>query len=212
MWTRKPSIQFSLTGMPEIDATDYSDERPAEFTTDVTQPMIAAIERLNESEQGTFHSLDPRMINVERLTGGIFSAVVLLGSIVGCLVVAFTAGTGIGLWLSLAGLALLFLLLVWVTFWWPSIAYRYSSWRLGDEGLEFRSGVWWQHRVAVPWARVQHADVTQGPVQRMFGVGDLVVHTAGTANSSVSISGLAHETAIELRDDIIRQKRAGDVV
>ena len=65
---------------------------------------------------------------------------------------------------------------------------------------------------AVPWARVQHADVSQGPIQRMYGVGTLTIHTAGTSNSSVNLAGLSHELAISLRDKIIRQRASGDVV
>jgi len=65
----------------------------------------------------------------------------------------------------------------------------------------------WAWRLArrhtiVPAARVQHIDVTQGPVERMFGVATLVLHTAGTANSQVDLPGITRETAEEIRDAI----------
>ena len=67
-------------------------------------------------------------------------------------------------------------------------------------------------QITVPLGRVQHADVSQGPIQRSFGLGTLIIHTAGTQNSSVVLSGLSQTTAIELRDQIISQKRGNDVV
>ena len=56
----------------------------------------------------------------------------------------------------------------------------------------------------VPLVRVQHIDVTRGPLEKMFGVATLVVHTAGTHNSIVTLPGLAPERAAAIRD-IIRE-------
>jgi uncharacterized protein len=66
--------------------------------------------------------------------------------------------------------------------------------------------------VAVPRTRIQHLDVAQGPVQRRFGLGTLVLHTAGTFSASVALDGLAHETAMALRDDLAAWTKAQDGV
>ena len=95
---------------------------------------------------------------------------------------------------------------------WPSVSYQHTSWKLDEEGLEIHKGVFWKHQISVPLGRVQHADVSQGPIQRSFGLGTLVLHTAGTQNSSVVLSGLSQTTATELRDQIITQKRGDYVV
>ena len=55
-----------------------------------------------------------------------------------------------------------------------------------------------------PLVRVQHIDVTRGPLEKMFGVATLVVHTAGTHNSVVTLPGLAPDRAGQIRD-IIRE-------
>jgi len=60
--------------------------------------------------------------------------------------------------------------------------------------------------VAVPAARVQHVDVSQGPFERMFQLGKLVIHTAGTENASIEVPNLEHATALRLRDELIKQK------
>jgi hypothetical protein len=56
----------------------------------------------------------------------------------------------------------------------------------------------------VPFVRVQHIDVGQGPVERLCGVAHLVVHTAGTHNSIVTLPGLRPDSADAIRDTIRR--------
>jgi len=55
------------------------------------------------------------------------------------------------------------------------------------------------HRVVV---RVQHIDVKRGPMDKLFGTASLVVHTAGTHNSIVTLPGLSPTRAADIRDDI----------
>ena len=60
----------------------------------------------------------------------------------------------------------------------------------------------------VPFVRVQHIDVTRGPFDKMFGTATLVVHTAGTHNSIVTLPGLSPERAAEIREAIRSEIRA----
>ncbi len=63
----------------------------------------------------------------------------------------------------------------------------------------------------VPLVRVQHLDVTRSPLDKMFGTASLIVHTAGTHNSVVTVPGLAPERAADMRD-IIRDRVRTDFV
>ena len=54
----------------------------------------------------------------------------------------------------------------------------------------------------VPVSRVQHIDVMQGALQRLFRVSTLVLHTAGTDNSVVALPGVTSATAEQIRDAI----------
>ena len=60
----------------------------------------------------------------------------------------------------------------------------------------------------VPLVRVQHIDVTRGPLDKMFGTATLVVHTAGTHNSIVTLPGLAPDKASAIRDEIRQHIRS----
>jgi len=52
---------------------------------------------------------------------------------------------------------------------------------------------------------VQHLDLKRGPLQRRYGLATLVIHTAGTRHSVVSIGGLDADDAERLRDQLAHQ-------
>ncbi len=154
--------------------------------------------RLEDLNAG-FQPLCPRSIPFEQRTGYIVSLVV------GIVVLVFTAPFAIGLgwsspWvlaLAVVGWLLLACILIWSAHFWPAISYRHAMWRLDDAGLEIRRGVIWKHRIAIPAARVQHVDVSQGPIQRMFRLGKLTINTAGTRNASIELEGLDYDQALQ---------------
>lgn len=165
-----------------------------------------------ETNPSDFRSIDPRYIPAERLASLVQLIVITLGSIIGFVAMLLSDADQIFLMLAAVGLTLVCLSLLWSTIFWPPIEYRHIKWKLSHVGLEIRKGVLWKKEIAIPWARAQHADVSQGPLQRIFEIGSLTIHTAGTKNSSVTINGLGHQQAIQLRDEIIRQRKEQDVV
>jgi len=86
----------------------------------------------------------------------------------------------------------------------PQRIYRRLRYRLTGQLLEVVRGWLFHVDTIVPLVRVQHLDVVRGPLDKMFGTASLVVHTAGTHNSTVTVPGLAPERAAEIRD-IIRE-------
>jgi uncharacterized protein len=86
----------------------------------------------------------------------------------------------------------------------PERTYRRLRYRLTGQMLQVLRGWLFHTDTVVPLVRVQHLDVTRGPLDKMFGTATLVVHTAGTRNSIVTVPGLAPERAAEIRD-IIRE-------
>ncbi len=87
---------------------------------------------------------------------------------------------------------------------------RFRRWgyaKTGDE-LHVAHGVYVHTETSVAFHRVQHIDVAQGPIERMCGVWQLVLNTAGTLNSQIRLPGLSRATAEALRDEIRRHVRA----
>lgn len=157
-----------------------------------------------------FFTLDARHVRAERWGGMILSALLFAGIVIGIGIQVFAAGWQLVTTLILAG-SLATLVGVTALGWlWPKWEFDRTRWRLNPSGLEIHKGVLWRHRIVVPLSRVQHADVTQGPLQRWYDIGTLVVHTAGTSNASVELQGIDHEGAVQLRDTIVRFRSGQD--
>ena len=90
-----------------------------------------------------------------------------------------------------------------VATWWPKVRYRHTRYRTDENGFTIKRGVLWRGVTSIPKARVQHTDVVQGLIQRRYGLGKLIIHTAGTQDASVSLSGLPHDKALTIRDFLI---------
>jgi hypothetical protein len=82
----------------------------------------------------------------------------------------------------------------------PPRIWRRLGYRLGPTLLQVVRGWWFHTDTIVPFIRVQHIDVTRGPFDKLFGTATLVVHTAGTHNSIVTLPGLAPARAAEIRE------------
>jgi len=158
-----------------------------------------------EFADGTERPLDPGFVLLQRLRGLIATAVIALG-----LLIALAITTPLAGWSKptlvlalLAGWSALVVGLGAWTWFWPQLEYRYIAWRLGEAGLEIRRGVVWREVVSVPRTRVQHTDVTHGPIERSFGLATLVVFTAGTTHASVTLGGLTRDVGEQIRDYLI---------
>lgn len=84
----------------------------------------------------------------------------------------------------------------------PQRVYERLRYRLTGRLLQVMRGWLFHTDTVVPLVRVQHLDVVRGPLDKLFGTASLVVHTAGTLNSTVVLPGLAPERAGEMRDTI----------
>jgi membrane protein YdbS with pleckstrin-like domain len=159
---------------------------------------------------GLEKSLDPRSITADRWRSAITVAVFAGATFVGAVVLIFAGpldGRGslgpIRPLLSLLGWFLLSGSLAATAFFWPRVRYRHTSYRLSERGIRIRRGVLWRLAISVPRSRVQHTDVSRGPIERALDLATLVVYTAGTQHASVHLSGLTHETALAIRDFLI---------
>ncbi len=74
-----------------------------------------------------------------------------------------------------------------------------------DRELHVASGWLTRRHTVVPVSRVQHIDVSQGPLERSAGVATLSLHTAGTEQNLVVLPGIRRERAEEIRD-VIRSR------
>lgn len=153
---------------------------------------------------GQDHPLDPMTVLAARLTAALWVGILSVASLVAVSVVTLTGLLGGGLMLLAFGVwAAQTALLSAFCYAWPGVQYRHTRYRLDARGLTVRRGIVWRSVTSVPKSRVQHTDVSQGPIQRAFDLATLVLHTAGTQDASVSLSGLPHAVALRVRDFLI---------
>jgi len=84
---------------------------------------------------------------------------------------------------------------------WVVVGRRYQSWGYAerDDDLLVRRGVLFARLSVVPYGRMQFIDVTAGPLERVFGLATVRLHTAAAATDA-RIPGLEREEAGRLRD------------
>ncbi|MGD0833365.1 MAG: PH domain-containing protein [Candidatus Dormibacteria bacterium] len=110
-------------------------------------------------------------------------------------------GVGAGVWGS-AGLGLgAAAAVVLIAILWFVERGRYRSWgyleRVDD--LVVRRGLLFHRLTVVPFGRMQFIDVTAGPVDRLFDLATVQLHTAAAATDA-RIPGLRMADAAQLRD------------
>jgi uncharacterized protein len=198
----------------DLPVVDFSEERWNETSAGNTNNPISEHDNLQANPaEIPFSSLAPQSLVFEQRMSYVLA---LVGT---CVSIAVTsplliAFASYGWWVVAAALLswlLLSAMFFLLAHFGPKLSFRHTRWRLIETGLEIHRGVWWKHQIAVPTARVQHVDVSQGPIQRMFQLGTLTIHTAGTSNASVELAGLEHAGALALRDQLVQQKESLDV-
>jgi membrane protein YdbS with pleckstrin-like domain len=139
--------------------------------------------------------VDSNTVRVWRWHAG-FSAALSAIPIVG---IAIDRGTTA----AIAGLAIYLVFAACCCWFLPSAHYQRLRFGVDERGITIERGIWWRSRIALPRIRVQHSDVSQGPLQRRYGVSTLKLYTAGSRYTKIELAGLLHEDATALRDSLI---------
>jgi membrane protein YdbS with pleckstrin-like domain len=81
------------------------------------------------------------------------------------------------------------------------VARRVRAWGYAEreDDLFVRRGVLFSRLSVIPYGRMQFVDVSAGPVERLFGLATVRMHTAAAA-SDARIPGLESDEAARVRD------------
>jgi putative membrane protein len=87
---------------------------------------------------------------------------------------------------------------------------KYASfrYRIESDELVLDSGVLRRNRRVIPLSRVQHIDVHQSALQRLTGVAELRVETAGGDRTEAVLNVLGHADAVRLRGQLFARRGA----
>ncbi|PKL79925.1 MAG: hypothetical protein CVV25_06500 [Ignavibacteriae bacterium HGW-Ignavibacteriae-4] len=81
----------------------------------------------------------------------------------------------------------------------PRLKYKYWFFELRADELYLKRGVLTKIDSTAPYCRIQHIDISQNVVERLFNLSRLVIYTAGTKGADLIIPGLPHYYAQELQ-------------
>lgn len=92
-------------------------------------------------------------------------------------------------------------LLALAGFGWWVIGRNARAWGYAerDEDLYIKHGALFRELVAVPYGRMQFVDITAGPLEQLYGIASVRLHTA-SPRTNARIPGLPAEEAAWLRD------------
>ena len=136
----------------------------------------------------------PRLLAMRRVEAAIVTAVAV--------VVALVAGAQSSVVLA-ATLAVTAAILGIPAQWWVRRRVRAWAFQEREDDLLVRRGVMFRRLSVVPYGRMQFVDVTAGPIERIYGLATVKMHTAAMA-SDARIPGLERSDAARLRDQLAR--------
>jgi uncharacterized protein len=143
--------------------------------------------------QTALTSLHSDYEKVMRISSAIFAMIIIFGAAV----IEF-------LEILPRGIVIVPMLLLMAYFVWSVPKRRYARWGydMSNDRLRISQGYMFHSDTIVPLGRIQHIDVDQGPIQRIYDLATLSLHTAGNHGATVILPGLLHADALEMREAI----------
>ncbi len=86
------------------------------------------------------------------------------------------------------------------------LANRRKTYALREQDLHFSSGLFFRKTVSQPISRIQHVELSRGPIDRKVGLAKLQVFSAGGSAHTFEIPGLSLVTAQQIRQHIVEHK------
>ncbi|CAA9358715.1 MAG: transmembrane protein, distant homology with ydbS [uncultured Nocardioidaceae bacterium] len=153
---------------------------------------VAAVDDLFAPPGPEWRRISPRLATIRRL---VLSAAAVLTAVVLLILWRMDALSG-------RSVLLLEVLLLAVFGWaWWLVGRNAAHWGYAEEDdeLHITSGAYFRRLVVVPYGRMQYVDVQSGPLDQLYGIAKLQLHTA-SPGTSATIPGLPAEEAARLRD------------
>ncbi|MCB9285530.1 MAG: PH domain-containing protein [Lewinellaceae bacterium] len=88
--------------------------------------------------------------------------------------------------------------------------YEVEGYALRQRDIIHQHGYWWRSQTTVPYARVQHVEITQGPIAKQFGLSTIRIYTAGGSSSDLNISGIELDEARRIESFIVHKVEVDD--
>jgi membrane protein YdbS with pleckstrin-like domain len=120
-------------------------------------------------------------------------AAVLIGVLAADVPLAILGSTsttaGMLVTVAIIGTLILFALQLALTYFSLRLNYEMRWYKVTDRSLRIRTGVWNVSEMTMTFDNIQNITVTQGPIERLFGISDVTVTTAGGGEAAAQKKG-----------------------
>lgn len=146
-----------------------------------------------------FNGIEKGYLRVTLISTSVFFLLLMIGTF--CIVFFNDdiEGTALAYSIPLGSIAILWLLSVFVSV----KAFPKKQYALRERDIIYTKGLLWWERTSIPFNRIQHAELKQGPIDRLFKLHSLKIFTAGGQSSDLVIPGLREETASRLKEYVL---------
>ena len=147
-------------------------------------------------EEVSFQKHPVRYMSYRRLLAVIFWSIPILA-------LGIPAVLAPDIWMAYLGGGLA--VLIALTFISIPIGYRKRSYALRERDLTYKKGWLFSSMITIPFNRIQHTEISRGPIERKYELSTLKIYTAGGATSDLSIPGLEAEEAEQLKEFVAKK-------
>ncbi len=165
------------------------------------------IEGLPQIETVDYQALDRAYLKVSYIGNAIFFAFLLIGPLISIVIIDQAEYSFLKILIPS-----IWLILMIFSFWITGAGFKLKGYALREKDILYRRGILFRSVTAIPFNRVQHCEIKEGPIERYFGLKTLEVYTAGGESSDLSIPGLRGETAQQLKTFIVKNTSDDDAI
>lgn len=82
------------------------------------------------------------------------------------------------------------------------LSFPLRKYALRDKDISYKRGLFTKKMTTVPFSRIQHVEIDEKPISRLFQLSSLSVYTAGDSSDDLEIKGIQKETALQIKEFI----------
>lgn len=146
-----------------------------------------------------FTHLDPKSRTAEYITTIILFTILFL--VVN--IIVFSTGGGFVWWVGTIYFG--WLAAFGLSMWLVDKNYQMTGHAMRQRDIVYQTGVVSRSVTTIPFKRIQHCELTEGPIQKIFKLASLKIYTAGGSGSDLTISGLQKDDAAMIKEFITRK-------
>ena len=166
--------------------------------------LSVSLEDLPKVAALNFTQLDPRYRTVSYISTTLFFSFLFIVANI----IVFANGGGLKWWVG----AVYLVWLVWfgLGMWTVQKRYDLTGYALRQRDIIYKTGLLGRSVTTIPFNRIQHCEITEGPIQKSFKLASLKVYTAGGSGSDLSIPGLHRDDAAMIKEYLTGKIQSSD--